>query len=165
MTLREVPAEIGKLLAEYNGEETTDDRRLELEKLLDGLDETIERKADAIASMILGLEGSAEIMKWEVDRLGRLKKQRESEAERLRRYLGNCLQLLKLQKLNTRYYNFSFRTGETVILRNDALIPAQYCVEVPAQLQPDKTLIKNALKSGFEIDGAWLDIKQHLQIR
>lgn len=165
MTLREVPAQITHLVAEYNGEETSDVRRLEIEKVLDGLDETIDRKADAIASIILGLEGAADIMKWEVDRLTRLKKQREGEADRLRRYLGNCLQMLGLDKLDTRYHHFSFRLGESVIVKDEAQISAQYCIEIPAQLQPDKKLIKTALKSGFEIDGAWIDAKLHLQIR
>jgi hypothetical protein len=165
MILREIPFEINDLTREYN-QDISDERRAEIEHQLDALEIEFSRKADAIADFIADYKSQAEFIDQEIDRLKVLKSQRERQAEQCSRYLANALmRQTDGEPLVTPYHRFSFRTSQTVQLRDDANIPLQYCREIPARLEPQKPLIREALQRGESMDGAWLQTRNILQIR
>jgi len=178
MKLREINPEIERLLAEYNGEETTDERRLEIESALNDLDIALEEKAASYADLIAHYESDAESIKKEEQRLAAMRKRAEGSAGWLRRNLQGALLAGGKMKLDTDFWKFSFRRSEALIVRAEDTIPAEYMIEVPATFKPDNAKIKDVLKREFggpkefsgefevpEIPGVVLDIRQNLQIK
>ena len=164
MILREIAPEIATLLHEYNAVDTEDERREQIEAELERLELVIDKKADAIADYISHSNSQIAQLSDEIDRLSKLMKQRENKAEWLKRYLANCLTALELDELDTDFHRFTFRKSEVLRMREDAQIPREFCTEIPAQLEPQKNLIKAAIKSGAVIPGAWIETKRNLQI-
>jgi hypothetical protein len=165
MILREIPFEIHDLLREYN-EDVTDERRAEIEAQLDSLEIEFSRKADSIADLIAGHEAQARFIDDEIARLELLKKQREKQAEGWRRYLHNAImRQTGGATLETAYHKFSFRTSHALHIDDDASIPIQFCREIPARLEPQKQLIKDAIRRGESIEGVSLEPRVKLQIK
>lgn len=165
MILREIPFEINVLIREYN-EDITDARRIEIESQLDALEIEFNRKADSIADLIAGHEAKAQFINQEIARLEKLRKQQERQAERWQSYLHNAImRQTGGEALETAYHKFSFHTSHAVRLSDEANIPIQYCREIPAQLQPQKQLIGDALRRGEVIEGAWLEPTTRLRIK
>ena len=54
---------------------------------------------------------------------------------------------------------------ESVDVFEPALLPADYMREIPARTEPDKALIKKALKDGFDVQGARIVSKDRLTIK
>lgn len=60
--------------------------------------------------------------------------------------------------------DITFRASEAVDVINDALIPDRYC-RYKTIREPDKTLIKKALKKGENIEGAVLKQKKNISVK
>jgi septal ring factor EnvC (AmiA/AmiB activator) len=165
MTLYEFPAELARLLQEYNEVETTDDRRTEIESALELTEWEIARKADAIAYYIRKAENDAEFVGQEIERLTRLKRRREQHAKGLRGYLARQLNALQLSELETDTNRFSFHTSTSVRINPEANVPIEYCRIVPERAEPNKDLLRNALRQGIEVDGVWLETTRRLTIK
>jgi hypothetical protein len=165
MILREIPFEITELTREYNSD-ISDERRVEIEAELDTLEMEFSRKADSIADFIADFQSQADFLDQEIERLKALKVQRENQGERWKRYLSNAIiRQTGGEPLETPFHRFSFRTSHSLRFRDDANIPLQYCREIPAKLEPQKQLIKDALRRGESIEGVWLEPRSSLQIK
>src|ERR1017187_8520004 len=137
MVLREVFTAIVILMDEYNNEETTDERRLQIESEMDAIDISIEEKSDSIADLINHYAANAEQLKKEEQRLNLWRKREERSAEWLENYLSSALLSLKKTKFETDFHKFSFRKSEALKVENTELIPDKFFIPVPATTKLD----------------------------
>lgn len=163
ITLREIPFALSELIERYNGEETTDEEREEIERAIESLEFTSEDKANALANLFWHYTRQAEAANSEIERLNAIRRKRENKAEWIKHYIGSFLSNMGLEKLQTNLHEFSFRSSESVVVTGE--LPGDWCREIPAKYEPDKNRIKKALKDGVEIPGAYLDRKRNLQIK
>lgn len=164
MKLREIPEQLEALTEEYNSEECSDQRREEIEGLLETLELTAIEKAEAIANLISHYESEAECRSTEISRLAKLSKADNNKAEWLRNYLTGNVQALG-GKVDTPNYKLSLRKSSAVNVMDLGLIPGKYLREIPAKFEADKTTIKKALEAGEEIPGASIETRFNLQIK
>lgn len=150
--------ENGLIFDEETGEVLFDEENLtalELER---------NKKLEAVALYIKSLEAEAEAMKAEAKKLSDRREAKERKAERLRSYISNSMQALGDTKLETAKVALSFRKSEAVEVYDPVLLPAEF-TKTKTTVTPDKTAIKAAIKSGQEVAGATLEVKQNLQIK
>ncbi|MBR1527767.1 MAG: siphovirus Gp157 family protein [Oscillospiraceae bacterium] len=117
-------------------------------------------KIESVGCWIKNLEAEAEAIKVERDKLAQRQRTAENRAESLRRWLAG---ILNGEKFTTAKVAVSFRKSVAVQIDEDKL-DKKYFVEKSVTV-PDKTAIRNALKSGEKISGAYLEEKQNIQIK
>ena len=136
---------------------------------LEGLDGVFEEKADNIACMIKSLLADAAAIKAERASLEARQKAAEKAADRMKDYLSNAMQTLGKTKLETARNALYFRksTGLHIDLGFADNLTEEQRNAFLRHKEPevDKTAVKNALKAGETIPGAWLEDKQNLQIK
>lgn len=119
-------------------------------------------KLEATACYVRELEAEAEAIKAEEDRLAKRRKALEGKAARLKTYLMPALEAVggKVKGVMA-----SLRIGKTQavkVLDLEALPEA--FKRIKTTIDPDKTAIKKALKSGEDIPGAVLEERQSVVI-
>lgn len=132
----------------------------ELEAVADEFD----IKAENISLFIKNEEAFALSIREEEKALADRRKQHENKANNLKNYLANQMLDIGKTKLETPKTKVSFRKSEQTIIEAEDLIPKEYIKEKITRT-PDKTAIKNAIKSGQEVDGAYIETKQNIQIK
>ena len=133
---------------------------------LEGMSGELEVKAQNVAFVIRNAESMAEQIKQAEDAMAKRRKAYENRAERLRSYvLANMLTTGKTV-IECQYFKLSVRNNpESVVIDAESQIPQDYIREIPASYSPDKALIKQAIKDGFEVPGAHLTRTQSLSIK
>ena len=133
---------------------------------LEGMSGELEVKAQNVAFVIRNAESMAEQIKQAEDAMAKRRKAYENRAERLRSYvLANMLTTGKTV-IECPYFKMSVRNNpESVVIDAESQIPQDYMREIPASYSPDKALIKQAIKDGFEVPGAHLTRTQSLSIK
>lgn len=133
---------------------------------LEGLAGDIETKAQSVAHMVRQLEANAAAVKqWSKDASERAKAI-EARAERLREYLSNNMIACGIQRIEGPGVTLSFRKSTSVVIEDEAQLPAQYMRQKPPpQAEPDKVAIAAAMKAGETVPGARLEARQSLQVR
>lgn len=115
-------------------------------------------KLESIACWIKNLNAESEAIAKEIKALGERKKSAERKAD----YLKSLLQSdLAGEKFSTPKVSVSYRKSEQVIVDLDKLMK-KFIKYTPAA---DKTAIKEALKSGVKVRGAYLQEYQNMQIK
>ncbi|MDE7323069.1 MAG: siphovirus Gp157 family protein [Lachnospiraceae bacterium] len=130
---------------------------------------TLEMERDAkienIALWIKNLLSDAEQMKAERDALAEREKSAKNKAENLKKYLSGYL---NGKKFSTPKVAISFRNSTSVevsdINKIMSLDDADSYLKY-SEPTPDKTAIKNAIKSGVQIPGCSLVEKSNIQIK
>lgn len=118
----------------------------------------LELKAANVAYAIRNLEASAAAIKEAEAQMAERRKRIEKRADAIREYLLTCMQLANVTKIECPHFALSIaKNPASVDIYEPGLIPADYMKEVPPPpAAPDKTLIKQAIKDGFEVPGARL---------
>lgn len=133
---------------------------------LEGLAGAVEAKSTNVAFVIRNLEGLAEQIKAAETEMAKRRKAIENRAERIRSYLQMNMDRCGISKIESPYFVLSIRNNpESVEVMDESAIPADYLREIPARYEPDKKLIKQAIKDGFEVPGCALKRTQSLQIK
>lgn len=136
---------------------------------LEAITASIEEKADSIACMLKNLDAECKAIKAEEERLAERRKAKENTAERIKQYLSESLQSAGLDKIETARNRITFRKSESVEVDEASFITwAQKNRDdllTYSAPKVNKTEIKKALKSGDEIIGAELRIKNNIQIK
>ncbi|MCW6653679.1 siphovirus Gp157 family protein [Aerococcaceae bacterium NML210727] len=135
-----------------------------LREAMEIIEASIEDKVQAYAFVIKNFTASIEALEKEEKRL---KQKREQDTKR-RDNLKNILHQFMLEQGKTKYafpqFTVSIRNNaESVKVLDEAKVPKEYFVQQEPKLS--KTLIKEALKGGIEVEGAQLTRTQSLQIR
>jgi hypothetical protein len=129
----------------------------------------VEKKATAVTAYILESERAADSAEeYAKELLARVKAQRK-RGEWLRRYLSEHMKASGVMSIKDERGIFSASLAvdrdESIEVFDGAQIPSDYMREIPAKYEPDKTLIKKAIKDGFEVAGARLVKKDRLTIK
>lgn len=152
MKLYEIDKSIEELIDTETGE------ILDFEKL-DELQLAREQKIESIALAYKNACSDAAAFKAEKAVFEEKEKRAKNTAESLKNYLTYALQggVFMSSKVSVTY-----RKSEAVSIAEGVELPEKY---TKVTVEPDKTAIKNAIKSGIEISGCAIEEKQNLQIK
>lgn len=100
----------------------------------------------------------------EISRLLELKQTYTKRIASADKQIDYFLRLFKIEKMQTEINELSYRKSEAVVFTDEEAIPAEYKKE-KTTISVDKTEIKKALKSGTEVPGAMIEVRQNLQIK
>lgn len=126
-------------------------------------------KAQAVAAFILENDAQADMVeahaKTLLDRAKRARKQSDWLKGYLRTHMAACGVLSIKADDGTFSAVLSPGRDESVEIFDEAQLPQDYLSEIPAKYEPDKALIKRALKDGFDVPGAKLAKKDRLTLK
>lgn len=126
-------------------------------------------KAQACAAFVLENDAQADLVEHHAKMLLDRVKTARKRSEWLRTYLREHMAACGITEIKSDDGTFkaSLAIGrdESVDVFEPALLPQDYLREIPAKYEPDKTLIKKALKDGFDVPGARLLAKDRLTIK
>lgn len=129
----------------------------------------VNNKAVAVTAYILEADRSIESVKQYIKDLQAKVKSAEKRQDWLRRYLQEHMSAAGITDISDErgVFKASLSVGrdESVEIFDDAQIPQDYLREIPVKYEADKTLIKKAIKDGFEVPGARLVKKDRLTIK
>lgn len=145
----------GELFVDTETGEVFDD------KALDQLALDWDTKVTNTGCFIKDMETDIVAIKSEVDRLRERQKRLEKRVENLKGYLSFCL---NGKKFHSPQVDISFRKSEQVEILEGCKIPDEY-QKVKTTYTPNKTALKQAIKSGKTFDGISLVEKQNIQIK
>ena len=133
---------------------------------LESMQYPVEEKAKNVAMVIRNMEASAKAIKEAADAMLARAKAEESRAKHLKDYLLSAMLQTGIGKIESPFFVLSVRNNpESVVIDAESQIPADFMREVPATYAPDKTLIKQAIKDGFDVPGCHLHRTQSLSIK
>lgn len=133
---------------------------------LEGMSGALETKATNLGFVIRNLESMAEQIKQVEDTMKKRRQSIDNQVKRLKAYLLANLQTAGISKVESPYFVLSVRNNpESVVVDAESQIPPDYMREIPATYEPDKNLIKQAIKDGFEVPGCHLTKTQSVQIK
>ena len=140
----------------------------ELAKKIDEVSLDLDTKIENIGYYIKNLEADVEALKREEDNLKARRKSAENKIEGLKRYLNGYL-MACFPKDEDRA-KWKFKTAKVVLgyrKSNSVEVPDiekldKNFIKVKTEVVPDKTAIKDAIKSGKEVVGAF--IKQNINL-
>lgn len=154
MTLYEIDSAIMACIDAETGE-IVDPAKLE------ALQMERERKIENVALWVKNLKALTSAIKAEKDALAEREAIHKAKIESLSKWLVGALDGAKFE---TPKVKISFRNSEAVEITDASAIPAEYIRE-KVETAPDKTAIKEALKSNFQIPGAILVQNKNIQIK
>ena len=153
--------EIDKAIAEFEWDIDPETGEVLNPYGLDDLQMAREQKCENIALLIKNKEAEKTAVAEQEKVFTNRKKSLGNEIDRLKNYLGYALQG---EKFSTPKVAVSFRKSESVLIKNENLIPDEYC-EFTTTRKPNKKTIKDALKEGEEIIGVELVEKQNVNVK
>lgn len=162
MRLYEIPSEYDRIMDEAIDQETGEILNESLFAKLDELKALEDEKIENIGCWIKDLKASAKALKDEEEALTARRKSIERRLESLTNYLTGYL---NGQKRSYPRCQLSFRSSEAVVVNCDVEQLPEAFVRVKVTKEADKTSIKNAIKSGYEIDGVTIESRLSLQIK
>jgi len=119
-------------------------------------------KSVAYHRIINNIESENIIIKKEIDRLYDRLKSNQKTIDRLKKCLVDAI--LLYGEYEHELIKFKLRKSTAVEVNPEAVLDAKYTI-TKTTITPDKTLIKNDLKSGVVIDGCQLVENHHLNIK
>ena len=126
-------------------------------------------KAIAVTAYILEQDRGIASAKEYVKELTAKVKAAEKRQDWLRRYLQEHMAAAGITEIADErgVFKASLASGrdEAIEVFDEAQVPADYLREIPAKYEADKTLIKKAIKDGFEVPGARLVKRDRLTIK
>lgn len=159
--------EIGQAYNEALNEFTIDEETGELlfnEEAIDQLTDTLQNKADNIASYIKNRQALSDAIKAEKNALDERLKSNDKKIEALKKYLAEAMEMTHMDKLETARNKITFRKSTSVVVNEDVLLPKEYIKTVVTE-KVDKKAIGDALKNGAVIYGCYLKETNNLQIK
>ena len=134
---------------------------------LEGLAGTLEVKATNVAMFIRNLEAGAESIKQAEEKMSARRKFIENRANRIRAYLKENMLRTGITKIECPYFKLAIRDNPpSVVVDAPELVPKDYLRQPePPPPVPDKKLIAQAIKDGFDVPGAHLERGNRLEIK
>ena len=157
MSLYTLSKEMNELISLWYDEDTT-------HELLEWYVIVWADQLDDVVKAIKTLEANILWYKNEEERLAKSRKSMESKAAWLKRLVDLYMKSSKQDKAETSIAKLSYRRSEQVNIINELEIPKEY-MRTNTTVEPDKTLIKEALKNNQHIAWAIIEEKFNLQIK
>ena len=159
-TLYELTGQYRELLELAESEEL--DKQL-IADTLEGFDGEIEIKADGYAKVIRELEGKADLLKNEIERLSKRKSAIENNIKSMKEALQNAMFITGKTKFKTDLFSFNIQKNPPrLVIDRPEEIPKEYLI--PQEPKIDTSAIKEALKRQ-ELPFAHLEQSESLRIR
>lgn len=163
ITLFEIGANYKALEKLLDSEEIPDEVIRDTVEAIEG---ELEEKAYNVAKMVLHLKSQAESIQAAADKMAARAARVQKRSESLKAYL-----LFVMQSVNKdRFENAEMvirrqNNPESVMVVNESAIPGKFWRTPPPPPKViDKQMLKEALKNGEEIDGAFIEQGEHLRI-
>lgn len=131
---------------------------IDIEKF-EGLEIEKEKKIENIALYYKNQLSDAEQYKAEKEQFYKKEKVAKNKAENAKKLLS---EYLAGEKFKTTRVNISYRKSESVVI-DDINQLEEECLTY--KVEADKTKIKEMIKSGVEVKGAYIENKQNIQIK
>lgn len=151
---------IAQQLMDADGELTP-----EMEQSLAINKEQLQMKSQGYAMVIREAEAEINIIESEMKRLMDLQDKRNSLILNLKQRVFNAMELYSIEKIETPLLTISFRKSESVEIENFDLLPDEYKVIPEAKPRADKKAIKDAIKNGIDVQGAFIQQNKSLSIK
>jgi hypothetical protein len=134
---------------------------------LDGMVGDLQAKATSTACVIRNMQALAASIKEAEAAMAARRKALEARAERVTKYLLDCMQLAGVQKIECPHFALAVRQNPpSVAIHEPGLIPAEFMRQPePPPPAPDKKAIAEAIKAGRDVSGAHLVRGHRLEIR
>lgn len=170
MTLYEIDSRLETLFSQGFDEETGEifESEEELTKAIDEVQLDLDTKIENIGCYIKNLEADVEAFKKEEDNLKARRKSAENKIEGLKRYLNGYLSACYPNdddrakwKFKTPKVVLGYRKSNSVEVPDIEKLDKNF-IKVKTEVVPDKTAIKDAIKNGEEVKGAF--IKQNINL-
>lgn len=124
----------------------------------------LENKAKNYGFVVKSLENDVSNIDEEIKRLNALKQSRNKTIDVLKDTVKNAMQLYGIEEIKTSTLKLSFRKSESVEV-DPSLLDFKYMAQKPITYAPDKAKIKEAIKAGEAVSGAWISVNMNLQIK
>jgi hypothetical protein len=128
----------------------------------------VKRNPIGSIAFILSENAKKEMIDLRIKELQDISKVITRNAERIRESLRYAMQVSGAKKIESSDNTFKAALyvgrDESVEIFDQKQIPSEYMREIPVSYLPDKALIKKAIKSGCEVAGAKLVLKDRLTI-
>lgn len=128
---------------------------------MDKIKSSIGDKFDSIQKLIINAKAIVEKQKEEEARIKARRTTTEKNIENLKQYILTNLEKLPKEKIKTANFTFFTQKAESVVVELDLLTEDYYKITKTA----DRTKIKEDIKSGKEVHGARIHIKNCLNVR
>lgn len=151
---------IAQRLMDADGELTP-----ELEESLAINKDQLQVKSQGYAMVIKEAEYELQIIEGEIKRLLDLQDKRNALVSKLKERITDAMDLYEISEIVTPLIKISFRKSESVEIDDLDLIPSEYKVIPEAKPRADKKAIKDAIKNGIDIQGAYIQQNKSLQIK
>jgi hypothetical protein len=159
----------------YNAAETVRDLLEQIDpesgELPEGFEQArgiVATKSQAVAAFILSNEAEADFVESHAKELLNRVKAARRRSEWLKQYLSSHMAACGITEIKSDDGTFkaslSIGRDESIEIFDEAQLPADYMAE-KTTITPDKTLIKKAIKDGFEVPGAKLIKKDRLTLK
>ena len=159
----DIQDEISSMLS-IPDEDLTDEQRAAMDAYLNDLAGAEADKVDAFGQFVRLESAKADACKKEAQRLANKAKTAEGRISYLKHLYLCTMQQNGLKKVQGSAYTLSIREADSVDVTDVAALPDMY-LRRKESVEPDKTVLKEALKGGLEIPGATLVKTSSLQIR
>lgn len=124
----------------------------------------VEDKIEDYCHVIGQLNADVIMLDNEIERLKAKKDAANKGIDRMKAALSAYMQATGKEKEKAGTFSLSFRKSEAVVIKDELALPTEY-VKTKTTTAPDKTAIKNAIKSGEVVPGAELQVNHNLQIK
>ena len=126
--------------------------------------EELQKKGVCYGFIVKELEGNIDLIDLEIKRLQALKKPLTNSIDRLKNNLSQAMQMFDVTELKTPLLKINFRKSESIEVTDIDLLDADF-VKTTITKAADKIAIKDAIKSGENVQGAILQTNLNLQIK
>ena len=132
------------------------------------LEMLVQRNPVGTIAFILSENAKKEMIDARIKELQAASKVITNNAERAKESLKYVMQVSSTTKIESSDKTFKavlyVGRDESIEVFDEKQIPADYLREIPVSYAPDKTLIKKAIKDGYEVAGAKLVAKDRLTL-
>lgn len=138
------------------------DNSMELKQLFDDLKMTLEEKLDNTQRYLLTLDGEADILDKEINRLQSKKQSILNKKDRLKNIVISTLENTGLGKIKTSLFSFNIRETESIEIVDFDSLGRNF---LRLKKEADKKAIKEAIKNGEVVEGAKIVKNKSLGVR
>ena len=146
--------------------DSTDDEQT-IKDTIEAESYTLEVKAQQVAYAPKILDAEADAIDAAVKDMQARAKSKRNRASQIREYLKSSMELAGVAKIDCPHFQISIKNNPpSVDIFEPGLIPAEFMRQSPPPPPaPDKTAIKEAIKSGIEVAGAKLTQSTRIEIK
>lgn len=147
-----------------SADEETGEVDIDISKSLEKVQGAFEEKALATATVYRAMGKYSKDIDEEIKRLQALKKRVDNQQKRVEDYLKQACEMTGIESIKGVYANISFKNNPPrTVIDDERLIPEEYFT-VKVEKKPNLTAIKEAIKSGKEVQGAHLESERKIKI-